>query len=482
MKKLNLLVIRSYIGPLLLTFFIVLFLLVMQFLWKYIDELVGKGLEWYVVAKLIIYASTVLVPMALPLSILLASLMTFGNLGENSELTAMKAAGISLQRIMKPLIILSLLISLIAFFFANNIMPVANLKMQSLLYDIRNKQPTFKIQPNTFYNGLKGYSIRVLKKNPKRNMLYKIMIYDYSENKGNRSIIIADSARMRFSPDKMNLLLTLYHGKKYEDVDEDGKKRYKTYPFQKEFFDSETITFDMSGFSFKRTDESLWKQNYQMLNLSQLQFAIDSLKKDYVDKKRDFVKLLYQSSYLIRYPQVKDSTFFVSNIKPNKYLNFDSVLSSTPKMKLKQVFGSALNFARSASSLIETNKEDFLYRYKWIIKHEIEWHKKFTLSIACFILFFIGAPLGAIIRKGGFGMPVVISILFFVFYYVLTITGERLAKELVVSPAMGMWIPAAILLPIGAYLTYKATNDAIVLSFPMRWFKKKKSNGKKKKK
>lgn len=473
MKKLHILVIRSYIGPLLLTFFIVLFLLVMQFLWKYIDELVGKGLEWYVIAKLIIYASTVLVPMALPLSILLASLMTFGNLGENSELTAMKAAGISLQRIMKPLVILSVIISIIAFFFANNIMPVANLKMQSLLYDIRNKQPTFNIKANTFYNGLKGYSIRVLKKDQKRNMLYKIMIYDHSENKGDKSVIVADSAKMRFSPDKMYLLLTLYHGKKYEDVDENGKKKYKTYPFQKEFFDSETITFDMSGFSFKRTDESLWKQNYQMLNLSQLQFAIDSLKKDYVEKKRDFVRLLYQSSYLIRYPEIKDSTFFITDIKPDKYFDLDSILLTLPKPKLRQVYGAALNFARSTSSLIETNKEDFLYRYKWIIKHEVEWHKKFTLSIACFILFFIGAPLGAIIRKGGFGMPVVISILFFVFYYVLTITGERLAKELVVSPALGMWMPASVLLPLGIFLTYKATNDAIVLSLPTNLFKKK---------
>jgi lipopolysaccharide export system permease protein len=472
MKKLHILVIRSYLGPLLLTFFIVLFLLVMQFLWKYIDELVGKGLEWYIIAKLIIYASTVLVPMALPLSILLASLMTFGNLGESSELTAMKAAGISLQRIMKPLIYLAIVVSVIAFFFANNVMPVANLKMQSLLYDIRNKQPAFNLKPNTFYNGLKGYAIRVMKKNPKKNMLYKIMIYDYSENKGSRAVIVADSAKMRYSPDKMNLLLTLYHGKKYEDVDEDGKKKYKTYPFQKEFFDSETITFDMSGFSFKRTDESLWKQNYQMLNLSQLQLAIDSLKKDYVEKKRDFVKLLYQSSYLIRYPAVKDSTFFVNDIVPEKYIGFDSVLASTPNIKLKQVYGTALNLARSASSLIETNKDDFLYRYKWIIKHEIEWHKKFTLSIACFILFFIGAPLGAIIRKGGFGMPVVISILFFVFYYVLTITGERLAKEMVVSPAVGMWLPAAVLLPIGVFLTYKATNDAIVLTLPTEFFKK----------
>ena len=447
MKKLHLLVIKSYIGPLLLTFVIVLFLLVMQFLWKYIDDLVGKGLEWYVIAKLIIYASTVLVPMALPLSILLASLMTFGNLGESSELIAIKSAGISLQHIMKPLVILSAFISLLAFFFANNIMPVANLKMQSLLYDIRNKRPVFNIKENTFYNGFKGYSIRVLKKDSKRNMLYKVRIYDYGDREGNKAVILADSAKMRFSPDKMTLLLTLYHGKKYEDVEESGKKKYKTYPFQKDFFKEETITFDMSGFDFKRTDESLWKQNYQMLNLSQLQSAIDSLKKDYVDKKMEFVKILYQTSYLTRYPAMKDSTFFLSDIKAKRYLNFDSLLTAIPKSKKTIIYGAALNYARTASSLIESNMEDFLYRYKWIVKHEIEWHKKFTLSIACFILFFIGAPLGAIIRKGGFGMPVVISILFFVFYYVLTITGERLAKGWQTVPTYLLQEKQQVLLP-----------------------------------
>ena len=470
MKKLYVLVLKSYIGPLFLTFFIVLFLLVMQFLWKYIDELVGKGLEWYVIAELIFYASTVLVPMALPLAILLASLMTFGNLGENSELTAIKASGISLQRIMRPLIVLSLLISVLAFVFANNVMPVANLKMQSLLYDIRNKQPAFNIRENTFYNGLKGYSIKVNKKDPDKNMLYKVLIYDFSEKMGNKGVIIADSAKMEFTPDKMYLMLTLYHGKKYEDIDDNKRKR--TFPFQKEFFEEETITFDMSGFDLKRTDESLWKQNYQMLNLEQLNTAIDSLTNDFISKKKDFANLLYQTSYLIRYPKIKDSIFFNSDIPVKKYINFDSLYDSLSFKKRSQILPIALNNARNASVLTETNMEDFLYRYKWIIKHKIEWHKKFTLSIACFILFFIGAPLGAIIRKGGFGMPVVISILFFVFYYVLSISGERLAKELVIQPYLGMWISASVLLPIGVFLTYKATNDAILLNFKLNFITK----------
>ncbi len=472
MKKLDILVLRSYIGPLLLTFFIVLFLLVMQFLWKWIDELVGKGLDWFVIVQLIAYASTVLVPMALPLAILLASLMTFGNLGETSELTAIKAAGIPLQRVMYPLIVLSILISIGAFFISNNLMPVANLKFQSLLYDIRNKQPTFNIKENTFYNGIKGYSIRVLKKDKKRNMLYDVIIYDYSKDGTNRSVTLADSAKMSFTPDKMYLMLTLYHGKTYKDEDETGKARQRHYPFQKDFFDKQTVSFDMSGFSFKRTDESLWKQNYQMLNLAQLHKAIDSLTQDYINKKFEFVKLLYQTSYLMRYPSVKDSLFFVSKLKADTIINFDSLISSVPYDKKRLIYESALNYARSARSLTESNKDDFTYRYKWIVKHKIETHKKVTLSIACFILFFIGAPLGAIIRKGGFGMPVVISVLFFVFYYVLTITGERMAKELVISPALGMWMPSAILLPIGIFLTYKATNDAIILNLNLNLFKK----------
>ena len=466
MKKIHSLLLKSYIGPLLLTFFIVLFILLLQFLWKYIDDLVGKGLSAGVITELILYASTTLVPMALPLAILLASLMTFGNLGEHFELTALKSSGVSLQRIMRPLIILSIAISFLAFFFSNNVMPVANLKMLSLLHDIRQQQPAFNIKEGVFYQGIDDYSIRVQKKDSKRNMLYKVLIYNHTNRRGNTSVITADSGSMSFSPDKQYLLLTLFHGRKYEELQEDmRKKRYKTYPAQKDFFKQETVTFDLSGFNFKRSDESLWKENYQMLNVSQLSSAVDSLNQDLQNRRKDFSKTFYRASLLNHYPVNKDTAIFKEQFKVKKSFSPDSVFKQMSPEEYERLLTYSLQYARSASTYISSTADDQGYREKWIVKHKIEWHKKFTLSIACFILFFIGAPLGAIIRKGGFGMPVVVSVLFFVVYYLLSITGERLAKEGVFTPVEGMWLASAILFPLGVFITIKATNDSVLLDF-----------------
>jgi len=466
MKKIHKFLLKSYIGPLLLTFFIVLFILLLQFLWKYIDDLVGKGLSAGVLAELILYASTTLVPMALPLAILLASLMTFGNLGENFELTALKSSGVSLQRIMRPLIILTIAISFLAFFFSNNVMPIANLKMLSLLHDVRQQQPAFNIKEGIFYQGLDDYSIRVQKKDSKRNMLYMILIYDHTNRRGNTSVIAADSGSMSFSPNKQYLLLTLFHGRKYEELQEDMRtKRYKTYPAQKDFFKQETITFDLSGFNFKRSDENLWKENYQMLNVSQLSVSVDSLNQDLQNRRKDFSKTFYRSSLLNRYPINKDTAIFKEQFKVKKSFSIDSVFKQMSSKDYERLLTYSLQYARSAVNYISSTADDQKYREEWIVKHIIEWHKKFTLSIACFILFFIGAPLGAIIRKGGFGMPVVVSVLFFVFYYLLSITGERLAKEGVFNPLEGMWLASAILFPLGVFLTIKATNDSVLFDF-----------------
>ncbi len=480
MKKIHKFLLKSYIGPLLLTFFIVLFILLLQFLWKYIDDLVGKGLSAGVISELILYASTTLVPMALPLAVLLASLMTFGNLGENFELTALKSSGVSLQRTMRPLVFLTIAISILAFFFSNNVMPVANLKMLSLLHDVRQQQPAFNIKEGIFYQGLEDYSIRVQKKDGKRNMLYKVLIYNHTNRRGNSTVIAADSGSMSFSPDKQYLLLTLFHGRKYEELQEDlRKKRYKTYPAQKDFFKQETVTFDLSGFNFKRSDESLWKENYQMLNISQLSSAVDSLKKDLNNRRQDFSKTFYRSSLLNRYPVNKDTAIFKEQFEVKKPFSVDSVFKRMSPDEYERLLTYSLQYARSAINYITSTADDQGYREKWIVKHKIEWHKKFTLSIACFILFFIGAPLGAIIRKGGFGMPVVVSVLFFVIYYLLSITGERLAKEGIFTPVEGMWLASAILLPLGVFITIKATNDSVLLDFSAytnfftRFFKKK---------
>lgn len=465
MKKLHKFIIKSYIGPFVITFFIATFLLLMQFLWKYIDDLVGKGLEWTVILKLMVYASTSLVPMALPLAILLSSIMTFGNLGENYELVALKSSGISLQRIMRPLILFIILVSLSAFFFSNNVMPYTNLKFHSILHDVRNQRPALAIKEGVFYNGIDGYSIKIGKKNKNRNILYNIMIYNHSKKNGNTNVVLADSGMMFMINKDEYLVLKLYNGYKYEEISEKKRtQKNRTYPFQRDKFDEETITFSLNGFGFKRTDESLWKDNFQMLDINQLDYFIDSLSTSYNNFKKDFEDNIVSYHYFKRTDK-KDSTSVDSMLISNyKYVNTDSAFSTIPINKQKLIIDMALNYARSSKAYISSTSNDLNYRLDWINRYFIEWHRKFTLSISCFILFFIGAPLGAIIRKGGLGMPVVVSVLFFILYYVISITGEKFSREGVLPTYEGMWLSSVILMPLGIFLTYKATTDSSIFN------------------
>ncbi|MFH2143916.1 MAG: LptF/LptG family permease [Bacteroidota bacterium] len=461
MKKLHLLIIRSYLGPFILTFFIAVFVLLMQFLWKYIDDLVGKGLEIGVLSELLFYASATFVPMALPLAILLSSLMTFGNLGENYELVALKSAGISLQRTMFPLVIVSILISLSAFFFSNNVLPIANLKFYSLLSDIRNQRPELNIRPGIFYDKIDNYIIKVSSKNKKSNMLYKVMIYDHTGNNGNTNITISDSASMMMTADKNYLILNMYNGCKYEELPEEGRKvnNSKSFPHQSTHFISESIMLDLSGFGLKRTDEELFKENQEMLNVNQLKDAKDSLILEFEDRKESFGKNILQTNYYKR-PIIQDS-MIVCNETEFSY-NIDSLFRTFQKSDMVRIIESAQNFARSTQTYVSTTAMDYVYREKWISKYDIELHRKYSLSFACLVLFFIGAPLGAIIRKGGLGMPVVVATLFFIFYYIISITGEKTVKQGLMPAYQGMWLSAAVLLPLGVFLTYKATADSVL--------------------
>ncbi len=451
-----------------MTFFISLFLLLMQFLWKYIDDLVGKGLEWTIIAQLMAYASTSIVPMALPLAILLSSIMTFGNLGENYELVALKSSGISLQKIMFPLIIFTVFISISAFYFSNNVMPYTNLKFRTILHDVRNQRPALAIKEGVFYNGITGYSIRIGKKNKEKNMLYNLMIYDHTKKNGNTNVVVADSGVMFMINKDQYLVLKLYHGYKYEEIIEKERTRdTKTFPFQRDRFDEETITFSLNGFGFKRSDESLWKDNFQMLNLRQLDYFIDSLSTAYNNRKNEFEDNIIKYHYFKRInnsdTSLNDTISLINNTK-FKYINIDSAFSKIPIDKQKLIVDMALTYARSSKAYISTTSNDLDYRYEWKNRYYIEWHRKFTLSISCIILFFIGAPLGAIIRKGGLGMPVVVSVLFFILYYIISITGEKFSREGVLPPYEGMWLSSLILLPLGIFLTYKATNDSVILN------------------
>jgi len=437
----------------------------MQFLWKYIDDMVGKGLEFSVISELLMYAIAGLVPMALPLSILLASLMAFGNLGEHYELISLKSAGISLSRIMYPLIILTFIISIGAFFFSNNVLPYTNLKMGALLFDVRNKRPEVSIKEGVFYNGIDGYSIKVGRKNKSTGLLYNVMIYDHSSRKGNLNVTIADSGRMEVTEDKRNLILSLYNGKTYTEIPVDKRRnKTKSHPYRQDKFSEQKVILDLSGYGLKRTDENLFKNNYQMLNINQLSTADDSLKKALKSYKNQFSKNLLRANFFRK--EVKNDTNIVNYYDTIKStVSFDSIFETLSAGEKARVIDQALNYARTTKSYISSTKNDFFNKQKWINRHEIEWHRKFTLSFACFILFFIGAPLGAIIRKGGLGMPVVISVLFFVLYYVVSMTGEKYVKSCVLPAWQGMWLSAFILLPLGIFLTYKAATDSVILNF-----------------
>lgn len=450
MKKLHKLIIRSYLGPFILTFFITLFIFVMQFLWKYIDELVGKGLEWYLVGELLFYASANLVPMALPLAILLASIMTFGSFGEHYELVAMKSSGMGLIRIMFPLLIVTLFTSGCAFLFTNYVWPKANLEFAALLYDIRHKKPAFDITEGVYYEGIENYVIRVGKKDEDGKGLEDVLIYDHSKNEGNRHVIRAASGRMEMTDDENYLVFTLRDGSSYEEMD--GSAR----PHMESEFTEEVLRFDLSGFQLERSDKDIFKDNYQMLNLRQLDLAIDSLSLRLNERQDELVESIHRKTFQV---PVDDST--KTQVEPDsaQVAAYQAFLQKNEVNLLE----SAISQLRGNKSTVASKDNIFSSAMKNINRHLIEWHRKFTLSIACIILFFIGAPLGAIIRKGGLGLPVVISVLFFLAYHITSITFEKLSKQGEMEPAVGMWIASMILLPIGFYLTYQASTDSRLL-------------------
>lgn len=457
LKQVDQFILRSYLGPMTLTFFIALFILLMQFLWKYVDDIVGKGFEWYVIMKLLFYASATFVPLALPLAVLLASLMTFGNLGEHYELVAIKAAGISFRRAMMPLVVFSVLLSLFAFYFSNNILPVANLKFGTLLHDVREKKPALNINEGIFYNEIDGYTIRIGKKEKDGKTLRNIMIYDHTESVGNNNVTTAEWGTMEYTADKQFLIFRLFNGNNYYEKLQNSGSRDR--PFQRTKFKEEMRRFDLSSFKMTSTNEDLFKDHYQMLNLAQLVQAEDTLRKEYLERENDTYNFIMRNYFFYS---------VIDTVALNKPMNEpaikDDFLSNFSKKQQKEMVDRALNSARGINEQLEYIEKDYQLKKEVIARHEIEWHRKFTLSIACLILFFIGAPLGAIIRKGGLGLPVVFATLFFIMFHIISITGEKAARESVMSAAEGMWLSSLIYLPVGVLLTFSASTDARVMS------------------
>jgi len=420
----------------------------MQFLWKYIDDLVGKGLEWYVIAELLFYATATLVPLALPLAILVSSIMTMGNLAEQYELVAAKSAGISLQRILRPMLYVALLVSILAFAFSNYMLPYTNLKMGSLLYDVRQQKPALYIQEGVFYNGIDGYSLKIGEKEDDNQTIRNVIIYDHSQNRGNVKVVSAESGKMVMSSDEKYLIVTLYDGHSYEDQAENKPGTARKNPFLRTSFDSYQIRFDLSTFKLNRTNVDLFKDNYQMLNLQQLETSLDSFNIQLSRRKAEIGHTV--KSYYLTF---RDT---LVHRQPRGVVD----LSGADSLVNEFVYENAMGQARNVKAYMSSATEEIEARRELIARFDIERHRKYTLSIACFILFLIGAPLGAIIRKGGIGMPVVVSVIFFLLFHITSITGEKFAREGVVEAWFGMWISSAVLLPVGLILLYKATRDS----------------------
>lgn len=486
MKKLHVLVIKSFIGPLILTFFFVIFVLLMQFLWKYIDDLIGKGLEMNIIAEFLIYTSASLVPMAMPLAVLLASLMTFGNLAENLELLAFKSSGISLVRIMAPVMVISAFLSISAFLFANYVMPVTNLKMRSLLYDIQQQRPELTIKPGVFDNNLEGYSIRIGDRDSKTSLLQDILIFDHTEKQGNVRVTVADSGYMKMSADEKHLLLTLYNGNSYTELQKQKKedRHVKSYPHRRDRFAHQEIIIEMTGFGLNRSDDKLFRNSYSMLNITQLQHFEDSLSEDLDVVLEKFENTVDRTltgkpkELLIKWERVHPSdTVKVEkedSLKVVQRIHVDSAFSELTKLEKRRAIALAINFARSNKSVTSSNVGTADWKLSRLRRYQIEIQRKFTLSLLCLIFFFVGAPLGAIIRKGGLGMPVIISVLVFLIYYVISMMGEKFVRENMLPPFVGMWISTFLLVPMSIWLTYKAANDSVIMNIEtyFSWFKK----------
>jgi len=467
MKKIDLFMIRSFIGPLILTFFIVLIIFILQFLWMYVDELAGKGLELKVLAELLFQFSLTFVPLSLPLAILLASLMTFGNLGEFLELTALKSSGVPLQRIMMPIFIFASCLAVASFLFADYVLPISTRKARTLLHDIRRKRPELNIQAGTFFNGIDGISIKITDKDPETNRLEGIYIYDHREGIGNTAVIHADSGYMTVTGDESGLILTLFNGYAYKDIEEKNVPQEKRkYPFRRDRFSEQTMVIELTGFGLSRSGLDLYRSNYAMLNTTELSFFIDSLSGRYRTRSDVYfdefsrTRLFTPSQYFSGdYYHYGDTAAAMKLKDFNCRAAFDTLSFQDKSTSVNR----ALNIARDGTAFMIEKSESLIAEAKNLKRYEAERYKRYTLPIACLVFFFIGAPLGAIIRKGGLGTPAVISVLFFLFYYVITLSGEKFAKELIISIPLGMLASTIILLPLGIFLTYKATTDAAIM-------------------
>jgi len=466
-KKLDLLIIRSFIGPFIAAFAISVFVLTMQFFWLYIDDLVGKGLDLLTILKLVGLVTLFWVPTALPLALLFSSIMTFGNLGESFELVAIKASGIPLLRFMRPLLIIAIFISGLAFLFANNIIPVTQLKLSTLKYDIIVSKPAIDIKEGVFYDKIEGYVIKLGRKEKNDSIIHDVVIFEKKYGLQD-NMLMAESGVMRVAADKRFLEFILKKGWRYE---EKGSRGTTNTQFTRTSFREYKKVFDLKSFQMNKSGDSAF-YDPKMLSLRQLNKAIDSLHNIDTFYLRKSQKEVAPYIRFARYIDTGWARINDSSLKKAK--SFDTLIPDSLKLNLVDASITQISSVKGNVAVLAT---DYIQRNKSLRLHEIEWHRKFTLSAACLVLFLIGAPLGSIIRKGGLGAPMVFAIIFFVVFHLFNTFGEKFVKSDQASPMAGMWLSTAILIPIGIFLTYKAMRDSQLFNqeFYYRSFKQLRS-------
>ncbi len=460
-KRIDSYLLRTFLGLFAATFFIVIFILLMQFMWMHVKDLVGKGIGIGVLAEFFVYAAASVVPLALPLAILLSSLIAFGNLAERFELTAMKAAGISLFRIMRPLVFAAMLLSVGAFFFSNNVLPRSQMKLWALIFSLRQKSPELQIPVGEFYDEINGYHIYVRDKTPQGELLH-LMMYDYSDGFENAQVLLADTGRLSASADKHYLVLTLTNGESFANLDKNQQRATgttKSIPYRRETFTHKQVLIDFST-DFNRYDESILEDQHVSKNVAQLVESIDSVQQVSLERSREQSDRLMNERYFGREDRSEAVLLPALGKRDNRRVNLDSLWSQLSVPRQQQVLNIACEKARTYRDQIEYHALLLEDAQRYIRKHEIELYRKFTLAFACLIFLFIGAPLGAITKKGGLGAPVVMSVILFIIYYIIDNTGYKMAREALWPCWAGMWLSSFVLLPIGIFLTYKAATDA----------------------
>lgn len=467
MKIINRYLIKKFIGPFVLTFFFALIILLMQFLWLYVDELVGKGLEIHIILELLLYASATMVAMAAPLAVLLSSLMTFGSLGEHYELVALKSAGVPISRLMVPLAIFSILIAVASFWFNNDVTPKAYMKMKSLLFNIKEQKPALSIEEGTFYDGFDNYIIRIGKKHRDNETIEDVLIYDHSRHQGNTTMTYANRGRMKITPDGQYMLFNLYDGF-FWDESQNTNSMGSRLPLTRAKFDEQYKRFDLSSFTIQNTDNNFYSSSTKAMSLERLNEQIDTIKKTISGISQNAVENFFNNLYYYHHSFSGDTSTVSHLYGP------EEIVMHMPLSMQENVYGYANQSSKSMINTVKFSYEEVKYRNDNLWAHQIEWHRKFTLSVACFLFFFIGASLGSIIRKGGIGVPLLITVIFFTLYFALSIFGEKIAKGSYFPVSLGMWLSTIILIPLCIFLTRKATTDSALLSAEeyKKWFER----------